>query len=425
MLDVSVLQLLKTRERYEVLNRAVPTKALGNNAVYLLKAFGKFFKENPECERIPFDAFHSWFQLSHPKLSDEQRTVWKRSIKEALTKDCDTTVAASLVERLVSAATAADLASMLEQYEEGELDLTAALRILHDKHFDTMARKVKMPEIIDNISDLLIEDANNVGLHWRLQALSENLRALQAGDFVVLGARPDAGKTTTIASEITYMAPQIDKLWPGENKCIAWFNNEGPGKRIKRRVYQAALNMTIKEMWELDQKKLLHKEYAKAMGGRADVIRIFDIHDFWSHEVEDIIREIPTALAIFDMVDNIRFGGEIGNGGTRTDQALEAMYQWSRVLGVKHGCATMATSQVSADGEGEMYPNQSMLKDSKTGKQGAADLIIMLGKSNADGLSNTRFISTPKNKLALEGGDKSIKREVCFDGQRARVYDPE
>lgn len=425
MIDVSVLQLLKGRERYEVLHRAVPAKALSQQAAYLLKWFGKFFKENPECERIPFDAFHSWFQLSHPKLSDEQRTVWKRSIKEALTKDCDPTVAASLVEQLVTLATASELATMLEQYEEGELDLTGALRLLHDKHFNNLARKARMPEVLDNISDLLVEDANNVGLHWRLQALAENLRALQAGDFVVLGARPDAGKTTTISSEITYMAPQVDKLWPGENKSIIWFNNEGPGKRIKRRIYQAALGMTIREMWDLDQKGQLHKQYAAALGGRADVIRVFDIHDYWSHEVEDIIREIPTALAIFDMVDNIRFGGEMANNGSRTDQALEAMYQWARIIGVKHECVCIATSQVSADGEGELYPNQSMLKDSKTGKQGAADLIIMLGKSNADGLANTRFISTPKNKLALEGGDKTIKREVVFQGDRSRVIDPD
>lgn len=425
MIDVSVLQLLKGRERYDVLHRAVPAKALSQQAAYLLKWFGKFFKENPECERIPFDAFHSWFQLSHPKLSDEQRTVWKRSIKEALTKDCDPTVAASLVEQLVTLATASELATMLEQYEEGELDLTGALRLLHDKHFNNLARKARMPEVLDNISDLLVEDANNVGLHWRLQALAENLRALQAGDFIVLGARPDAGKTTTISSEITYMAPQVDKLWPGENKSIIWFNNEGPGKRIKRRIYQAALGMTIREMWDLDQKGQLHKQYAAALGGRADVIRVFDIHDYWSHEVEDIIREIPTALAIFDMVDNIRFGGEMANNGSRTDQALEAMYQWARIIGVKHECVCIATSQVSADGEGELYPNQSMLKDSKTGKQGAADLIIMLGKSNADGLANTRFISTPKNKLALEGGDKTIKREVVFQGDRSRVIDPD
>ncbi|QVE65540.1 replicative DNA helicase [Ralstonia phage vB_RsoP_BMB50] len=425
MIDVSVLQLLKTRERFDVLHRAVPAKAISANAAYLLKAFGKFFQANPECERIPFDAFHSWFQLTHPKLSDEQRTVWKRSIKEALTKECDTTVAATLVESLVELATASEMASLLEQYEEGELDLTTALRALHDKHFDNLARKVRMPEVLDNISDLLVEDANNVGLHWRLQCLAENIRSIMAGDFIVLGARPDAGKTTTIASEITYMAPQVDKLWPGENKTIAWFNNEGPGKRIKRRIYQAALGMTIKEMWELDQKGQLHKAYAKALGGRGDIIRVFDIHDYWSHEVEDIIREIPMALVIFDMVDNIKFGGDLANGGARTDQALEAMYQWSRILAVKHECAAIATSQVSADGEGELYPNQSMLKDSKTGKQGAADLIIMLGKSNADGLANTRFISTPKNKLSLEGGDKTIKREVVFDGARSRVTDPD
>jgi hypothetical protein len=35
---------------------------------------------------------------------------------------------------------------------------------------------------------------------------------------------------------------------------------------------------------------------------------------------------VQPALVVFDMIDNIRFGGEVANGGQRTDQLLEAMY---------------------------------------------------------------------------------------------------
>ena len=48
------------------------------------------------------------------------------------------------------------------------------------------------------------------------------------------------------------------------------------------------------------------------------------------------------------------------------------------------------------DAEGKPYPSMDMLYGSKTGIQGEADLIIMLGRKDN---SSTRYISLPKNKL--------------------------
>lgn len=389
----------------------------------LLSDFGKFFKANPECNEIKSGPFTLWFNLRHKTLNDDQRTLYRKLLKQ-IDKSVDPSIEAGLMERLVEANTASQLTSMLEGYEEGEVNLTDALRDLNDYHQNQLVRKVRVPEVTEDIAELLEADEHNVGMHWRMTAIACACRALQGGDFVVLAARPDAGKTTCIASEITYMAPQVDKLFPGEHRSIIWFNNEGPGKRIKRRIWQAALGKTISEMAALSRAGELHDAYVAAVG-RADIIRVFDIHDFYSHEVEDIIAAIPCALVVFDMVDNIKFSGEVANGGQRTDQALEAMYQWGRVMGVKHDTAVIATSQVSAEGEGMAYPNMSMLKDSKTGKQGAADAIIILGKSGSIELQNTRFIGIPKNKLHIEGGPKDPQREVVFDAERARVRDPE
>ena len=63
------------------------------------------------------------------------------------------------------------------------------------------------------------------------------------------------------------------------------------------------------------------------------------------------------------------------------------------------------------------------LKDSKTGKQGAADLIIMIGKSADPTMPNDRFISTPKNKLSA-GGNNQIRQQVTIDMDRAKYLDP-
>jgi replicative DNA helicase len=150
------------------------------------------------------------------------------------------------------------------------------------------------------------------------------------------------------------------------------------------------------------------------------VLRVFDIHDMWNHEVEDIMKAHRPALVLFDMVDNIKFGGDTNNNGQRTDQLLEAMYQWVRMMGVKHDCAMLATSQLSADADGLSYPTLPMLKDSKTGKQGAADIIITIGALNDPVLENSRYIGTTKNKRVRTGKRGSPQQEVFFDSQRGR-----
>jgi replicative DNA helicase len=132
---------------------------------------------------------------------------------------------------------------------------------------------------------------------------------------------------------------------------------------------------------------------------------------------------MPPAIVVFDMIDNIRFDGEMINGGQRTDQMLEAMYQWGRDMAVRYDCPIIATSQISAEGDGLAFPTLAMLKDSKTGKQGAADAIITLGAKNEQAYEHIRFIGLTKNKLALEGRPKSPHSELVLDGPAGRYLE--
>lgn len=167
----------------------------------------------------------------------------------------------------------------------------------------------------------------------------------------------------------------------------------------------------------------LTKAYEDAIGS-LDRIRVLDIHDYWNWQVQDLIELHKPKLIIADMIDNIKFSGMSLHDGARTDQILESMYQWFRKAAVKYDCAVIATSQISADGEGKRYPSMDMLKDSKTGKQGAADLQIMIGKSDAPEQDMYRFIGTPKNKMAKPGKRGYLQHELIFDNNQARYVEP-
>ena len=222
------------------------------------------------------------------------------------------------------------------------------------------------------------------------------------------------------------MAAQVAALYPGEERDIIWLNNEGPGKRIKYRCFQSALNMTSPELVALNQQGKMYEAYRLAVGGRANIIRVFDIHDMYSWEVEDLLNSLERkpALIVLDMIDNIKFSGSVSNNGMRTDQLLEAMYGWGRNLSVRLDVPIMATSQISAAGDGMSYPTLPMLKDSQTGKQGACEYIITIGAMNDPNYQASRFIGSTKNKLHKFGGPKDPRCEVVFDGLRGRYNMP-
>lgn len=432
-LDLTVLRLLKHRDRYDRLAGAIPAGAVDQRTAIILDDFGRFFREFPDAPKVDPDVFPFWFKSVHPNLKPEATAVFEQMFRE-MQQEVKPEIEGGLMARLVSAAAAVKLVKVLEKFQAGdEIDLHIETRAIVEDYEAQVDKKVKNPQVLDPIEDLLKAEENDEGLPWPLACLNRHIKPITSGDFIVYAMRPDKGKTTFCAHLATNAAPYVDQLYPGEKRSILWFNNEGPGRKIVTRCFQAALNATIEDLVKLSHqpsddpkyKTKVREEYAKALGGRPGVLRIFDIHGMWNHEVEDLMRLHRPALVIFDMVDNIKFGGDVANNGQRTDQLLEAMYQWARFMGVKYDCGILANSQISADGDGLQYPTLPMLKDSKTGKQGAADVILVGGAVNDPMLAKSRFMGTTKNKRARTGVRGSPNTEVIMDGDRARYVELE
>ena len=248
-LDITALRLLKYRERYDRLRRSVPKGALQPLSSELLDDFGVFFREFPDAKRVEHGPFLTWYRgFRHPNMKDESFGLYSAIIAKSM-EDVSPELEAGLMERLVAADTAARVTSLLEKWNNGdELDLYKELRNSVERFEQQVDRKVKNPQVLDPIEDLLKAEENDTGLHWRLPCLNRHIKPLRGGDFVIVAARPDKGKTTFCASELTHMAAQLDGVYPGENRSVLWFNNEGPGKKIVMRNFQAALNATTEDL---------------------------------------------------------------------------------------------------------------------------------------------------------------------------------
>ncbi|WYW03408.1 DnaB-like replicative helicase [Pseudomonas phage vB_PpuP-Konnatiik] len=413
---------MKHKKEYLRLHRTVNDRAFDLRTSTVLADFGKYFDEFPDCTKIPVDAeFGTWFTVAHRTVKQEDMAVFRQMFKQVAQEPTDE-VKTALVGSLLEANVAVLVSDIAERYTRGdEVSLAKALRRIVDEYEADVERKVKIPFV--DIGDNLFKDAvNNTGLTWRLDALNLSMRPLRVGDFGILAARPDAGKTSFIADAITFMACQIPANFDNANRPIIWFNNEGPGERIQERIIQAALGLPASKLVKLQKAGRLWTDYTAAIGGDLLRIRVLDVHGYKSWQIEEIIKQTNPALVVFDMIDNIKFDGDVLNGGQRTDQVLEGMYQWARELAVRFKLIALATSQISADGDGLAYPTLGMLKDSKTGKQGAADFIITLGKKNEAAYENIRFIGLTKNKLHVEGQKRSPATEVIFAATEGRFY---
>lgn len=425
-LDLTLLRLSKDRLRMARLIPGGPPDGLDATTVTLLNAMRKWYKEFPEANRIDLPMFRTWFTEYQSKGIPEDKLALLGTIMDRMKEDVPPELEQGMVERLLSNDLAVQTLGIISRWNEGEeIDLLAEVQHAAEAVGDRMQRKAKLPLVTASPEDLMRLDMNNEGIKFRLSCLSNSMRGLREGDFMILGMRPDAGKTTSACSETTYWYEQMDTFWPGEGRVGVWFNNEGPGDRIKQRWFQSALGATIPEMAQMAQDGVLSKRIMSALNGMPlDRMHFYDVHDFTSGECEGILNQINPGFIVFDMIDNIRFTGELHNGGSRTDQMLEEMYKWGRNQCVKRKCIGLALSQLSADAEGMQFPQQHMLKDSKTGKQGACDLIIMEGKLLDPVMDGSRFIGTPKNKLLLPG-HRAPRQEIVFDSDRARLRDPE
>jgi replicative DNA helicase len=406
------LRILKYRGDFYRIRNRIPDAAVDPQTRTILTDFEAYFNKFPEHEKVDIVTFLPIFRARHTGMKEETRTAYEAIIK-SVSKDVDEDTKSGVMTSLLELRLGTSLAGTLAKWDAGEEpNIHASLRAITDE-FERDADIKSLDFLRPDIDDLLSTSLEENGLRWRLECLRSSMRGLRPGDFGIIAGRPDKGKTTFIASETTYLAPQLP-----DDRTVVWLNNEGPGDRIYLRIVQAALGMTLGEIREFKKTNDIMETYSKLVGDKHR-IRIVDIHGRDTYEVENIIRANNAGLVVYDMIDKIRGFGD----AARTDLMLEAMYDWARELCVKYELVGLATSQISNEGDGMQFPTLGMLKDSKTGKQGACDFQLMIGASNDVNLAGYRYIGLPKNKLRREGAAGDPRATVNFKPQIARFDD--
>ena len=240
------------------------------------------------------------------------------------------------------------------------------------------------------------------GLSWRLKELNVALGPIRKGDFIIVAARPETGKTTFTASEASYMMTQLQ---PDEH--VIWINNEEASNKVMMRVIQASYQVTSSELLA---DPATYESAFKAIGGDRFLILDDDSGIKTVNKISMLFKEFKPGLIIFDQLDKVHgFDYEV-----REDLRIGKLYEWARDV-AKEYCPVIAISQVDGTGEGEKWIQMNQLRGSKTDKIGEADAIITIGKSNEPGMDLQRFIHVPKNKLFGGADTLEAHRHGCFE----------
>ncbi len=220
------------------------------------------------------------------------------------------------------------------------------------------------------------------------------LGSLRKGDFGFIYARPETGKTTFLASEITFFAEQLSET----SGPILWFNNEEQGSKVMLRCIQSSLGISQAELFS----NINHYQAAfDSKGGQR--IKIFDSANIHRRQVEQLCKELNPALVVFDQIDKVK-----GFTDDREDLRLGAIYIWSREL-AKSYCPIIGVCQADASGEGKRWLTMENVANAKTAKQAEADWILGIGKTHDTALEYVRHFHLSKNKLS---GDADTEPEM-------------
>jgi KaiC/GvpD/RAD55 family RecA-like ATPase len=261
------------------------------------------------------------------------------------------------------------LRRMLESYKD---DFTPNLRIeWEDISIDTLLK------------------ANDLQTQWKfnIPSLRRKVEGVSGGHLLLVGARPNTGKTSFHASLIA--GPEG---WARQGaKCVVLCNEEAY-ERVGARYLSAASNMSMDEVKA--NVALARSRYEPVRTN----IRIKDSTNKDMQWVESLVKQEKPDILILDMGD--KFASKTSD---KSDVYLKDAAIYARNIAKQYNCCVVWMSQLSAVAEGKVYVDQSMMEGSKTGKAAEADLMVLISKNpiveGADEEDTQRHLNIAKNKL--------------------------
>lgn len=347
-----------------------------------------------------FAADYPYLAASEKELAD---AIWEGVAKAAV----DARIADALFQTYVRQTQAEAIADVALEVTQGRKNWGDLAKVYESTALEEP--ETENDFLTTNIMEVYGKESSREGLRWRLKTLNRVLGAIGLGDFGFIFARPEVGKTTWLASEVTFLGTQTIRP-------ILWVNNEQRGTAVIPRCYSALFGVTEEEIRK--DLETYSRQWQEVFGDR---FLFIDNPGMSKSKIEAICKKHNPGLIVFDQLDKVH-----GFEAERYDLLMKAKYQWARELAKRHG-PVIGVCQAGGTAENKRYLEMTDVDSSHTAKQGEADWVMGIGKSNEDGLQRIRYLSFCKNKLP-SGPDtapemRHAKVEVFINEDLARYED--
>jgi len=336
------------------------------------------------------DEIEALFMSNNPTLTTAQKGAYSslfNQIKKEAPMGSD--IAQEVLSKLFQQVVGEDVANLGFDYVNGTKGSLEPLREILERYSDDFTPDLRIQWDDIDVDTLL--EKNDLESQWsfNIPTLTRKVEGVNAGHLIEVGARPNTGKTSFHASLIAAPGGFAHQ----GAKCVILCNEEA-SHRVGARYLTAATGMTMQEV--KDNPARARDAYSVV----ADNIKIKDASDRDMSWVESVCKSYKPDIVILDMGDKFARTG----GFSRPDEALKANAIYARQIAKSHNCAIFYMSQLSADAEGKVLLNQSMMEGSRTGKAAEADLMVLIAKNPVvDGQEEEdtqRHLNVVKNKLS-------------------------
>jgi len=271
-------------------------------------------------------------------------------------------------------------------YVNGTENSLEPLRKILDDYKDDFTPNLRVDWEADDLDTILAATALESRWAFNIPSLARRVEGVSGGHLIVVGARPNTGKTSFHASLI---AAENGFAHQGA-KCVILCNEEAY-TRVASRYVSASANMTMKEVRE--NQALARKRYEPV---RQNIMFKESTGKTMSW-VESVVKQEKPDVVVLDMGDKFA-----DMKSERSDITLKAAAIHARNIAKQYDCCVVWMSQLSAEAEGKADLNQSMMEGSKTGKAAEADLMLLIGKTQqveGEDEDPVRYLNLAKNKL--------------------------
>lgn len=416
--DKELVKVMMNKEAYSRYASLVSRDYIDPVVVTILDMFGNYYTTTATDKIIISDFIGYVNTVASTALKPEKVALILSLLADIEKNPAPTATGESILRALIDRYFAREIAFESGMIAEGKAVDMSVIKRTYDKYLSEAGK-------VDNINKYFVE-VNSIkglvervyssdGLHWPLTSLEQAVGPLRKGDFAVIGARPETGKTSMLTFAAAHMANQTPYN-------ILWATNEEAGQKVYTRFVQASTGLTIRQI-EADpvgaEKLFLSKV------GSLGKLRMLDKADLSVRDIEEALSQEQYGLIVIDQLRKVhsRSAGD-GSEVQRLGRLYQQAREWSKMY-----APVITVHQARGDAHGVLFPQGNQLEGSQTEVQGECDLQIMMGRSFEKGHENHIGLNIVRNKLT--GSPKTIpalrhcKIVLDFDRETAQFVDKE